>query len=75
VVFVPDPREVTEDSWNFVVHLLYCAFHRQVHILGEIGTNVPHGIGTAEPPGAVGPAPWHNPSPRHPLSSEHKLDE
>jgi hypothetical protein len=37
-------------------HELCCDFHEQVHILGEIGTNVPHGLGTAEPPGAVGPA-------------------
>jgi hypothetical protein len=62
-------------------HELCCEFHRQVHILGEIGTNVPHGLGTAEPlgttgpAGAAGPAPWLLPGPMHLLSREHNLDE
>jgi hypothetical protein len=52
-----------------------------VHILGEIGTNVPHGLGTAEPPatagptGAAGSALWHDPGPEHLLSRGHNLDE
>jgi hypothetical protein len=57
-------------------HELFCEFHRQVHILGEIGTNVPHEQGTAEPPstadpaGVSGPAPWLVPGPEHLLSLE-----
>jgi hypothetical protein len=49
--------------------------------LGEIGTNVPHGLGTAEPPGrvgaagAAGPAPWLVRGPMHLLFREHNLDE
>jgi hypothetical protein len=68
-------------------HELCCEFHRQVHILGEIGTNVPHELGTAEPPGlasparaaglagAAGPAPWLVPSLEHLLSLKQYLDE
>jgi hypothetical protein len=53
----------------------------QVHILGEIRTNVQHGRGTAGPVGAIGPAgvaapaPWLVPSPMHLLSRGHNLDE
>jgi hypothetical protein len=48
---------------------------------------MPHGLGTAEPPGttgpvgaaglagAAGPTPWHILSPMHLLSREHNLDE
>jgi hypothetical protein len=49
--------------------------------LGEIGTNVPHGLGTVAPPGVAGPAgaagptPWLVPSPMHLLSRGHNLDE
>jgi hypothetical protein len=49
--------------------------------LGEIGTNMPHALGTAEPPGTTGPtgvagpAPRLVPSPIHLLSHEHNLDE
>jgi hypothetical protein len=45
-------------------HELCSEFHRQVHILREIGTNVPHVQGTTELPGPAGPvgaaglAPW-----------------
>jgi hypothetical protein len=35
---------------------LCCDFQGQVHILGVIGSNMPHGLSTAEPPGTVGPA-------------------
>jgi hypothetical protein len=54
---------------------LYCKFHRQLHILGEIGTNVPHEQGTAEPLGPAGPAPWLIPGPENLLSLEQYLDE
>jgi hypothetical protein len=60
---------------------LCCDFHRQVHILGEIGTNTPHVLGTAEPPGttgragAVGPTLWCVLGSKHRLSLEHNLDE
>jgi hypothetical protein len=49
--------------------------------LGEIETNVPHVLGTAEPPGPAGPAGaaspalWHVPSPEHPLSLQQYLDK
>jgi hypothetical protein len=66
---------------------LCCEFHRKVHIWGEIGINVPHEQGTAEPPGpaglkgSAGPAgaadhaPWLVPGPEHLLSLEQHLDE
>jgi hypothetical protein len=69
------------------LHELRCDFHRQVHILGEIGNNIPHVLGTAEPPGTAGPAggvglvgaacpaTWRVPSPKHRLSLEHNLDK
>jgi hypothetical protein len=62
-------------------HELGCEFHGQVHIFGVIGTNVPHGLGTAVPlgttslAGATAPAPWLVPSPMHLLSHGHNLDE
>jgi hypothetical protein len=55
--------------------------------LGEIGTNMPHGLGKSEPPGMAGPAgvaglegaaghaPWLVPGPMHLLSRGHNLDE
>jgi hypothetical protein len=67
-------------------HELCCDFYWLVHILGEIGTNMPHGLGTAEPPGttspagvaglagAANPATWLVPGPMHLLSCEHNLD-
>jgi hypothetical protein len=84
-------RSIWQVSCTFLVlikfHELCCEFHRQVHILGEIGTNVPHEQGTAEPPGpagpagaaglagVAGPAPWLVPGPEHLLSLEQYLDE
>jgi hypothetical protein len=78
-------RSIWQISCIFLVlikfHELCCEFHGQVHILGEIGTNVPHEQGTAEPPGLagpagmVGPAPWLVPSPEHLLSLEQHLEE
>jgi hypothetical protein len=68
-------------------HELCCDFHGQVHILGEIGTNVPHGRGRpnhqARPAlqvqpaltGAADPAPWLVPGPMHFFSCGHNLDE
>jgi hypothetical protein len=55
--------------------------------LGEIGTNTPHVLGTAEPPriaslagaarlaGAASPAAWRVPGPKHCLFLKHNLDE
>jgi hypothetical protein len=59
---------------------LCCEFHRQVHILGEIGTNVPHEQGTAEPPGPTGPAGAAGPTsvvpgPKHLISLEQYMDK
>jgi hypothetical protein len=62
-------------------HELCYDFHRQVNILGEFGTNTPHVLRTAEPPGPTEPAdaadrtPWHDSGPKHPHSLEHNLDE
>jgi hypothetical protein len=48
------PRVQEEYSCTFLVlirfHELCCDFHGQVHIWGEIGTNMSHKLGTAEPP-------------------------
>jgi hypothetical protein len=62
-------------------HELCCDFHGQIHILGEIGTNVPHEQGTTGPAGPAGPAgaaghaPWIMPGPEHLLSLEQHLEE
>jgi hypothetical protein len=56
-------------------HELCCDFHRKVHILGEIGTNTTHVLGTAEPLGTTGPAPCRVPSRKHRLVLKHNLDE
>jgi hypothetical protein len=78
-------RSIWQVSCTFLVlikfHEMCCEVHRQVHILGKIGTNVPHEQGTAEPPGPVSPAgaaslaPWLVPSPEDFLSHEQYLDE
>jgi hypothetical protein len=84
-------RSIWHVSCTYLVlikfHELCCEFHRLVHILEEIGSNMPHGLGTAEPPGttgpvgaaglagAAGPTPWHMLSPMHLLSCEHNLDK
>jgi hypothetical protein len=69
------------------IHELCCEFYIQVHILGEIGTNMPNELDTAEPPvplgpagavgpeSAAGPTPWLMPSPEHLLYLEQHLDE
>jgi hypothetical protein len=53
-------RSIQQVSCTFLVlikfHELCCDFHGQVRILREIGTNVPHGLGTAEPQGTASPA-------------------
>jgi hypothetical protein len=50
-------RSIRQVSCTFLVlikfHELCCEFHRQVHILREIGTNVPHEQGMAVPPGTT----------------------
>jgi hypothetical protein len=68
-------------------HELCCEFHRQVHILGEIGTYVSHEQGMAEPPGPPGPAGAADlagaagptlclvPGPEHFLSLDQHLDK
>jgi hypothetical protein len=88
----PRVREAYTTSFMhiFIVikfHELCCDFYGQVHILGTIGTNMPHGLGTAAPPGRAGPAgaavpagaaalsPWHASSPSHILSRRHNLNE